>query len=609
MTAPLTKIERIPLDVLFGNPERTSPEVSPDGRRLAYLAPVDGVLNVWVGDIGGDTFAPMTNDTDRGVRQFTFAHDNEHLIYIQDQGGDENWRLYTVNLATGETVDRTPFDGVQARVVAASKRRPHELLVGLNVDNKQLHDVYHLDLRTGELTKQLENPGFLGWVVDYEMQVRGAIKPTGDGGREVLVRDTVEEEWRVVVTFDADDGELSGPVGFTRDGRSLRLRSAAGSNAARLVSIDLDTGAETEIVSDPQYDVLGVTVHPDSWDVQVVTFLKDRQEVVILDDSISEDYAIIDALEDGELSLAGRDHADTTWIISCNRDDGPARYYVYDRTTKQATFLFDSRSDMDGYELAKMEPVAFTARDGLEVHGYITFPVGVERSDLPCVLYVHGGPWSRDTWGFAAYPQWIANRGWVCLQVNYRGSIGYGKEFVNAGDREWAAKMHDDLLDGIDWAVSQGYIDADRVAIMGGSYGGYAALVGATFTPDVFRCAVDIVGPSNLITLIESFPAYWKPNIARWHRRVGNPETERDFLWARSPLSRVDDIQIPMLIGQGANDPRVTQIESEQIVDAMKAKGIDHEYLLFEDEGHGFAKPENRLRFMEAADAFLAKHL
>jgi dipeptidyl aminopeptidase/acylaminoacyl peptidase len=261
------------------------------------------------------------------------------------------------------------------------------------------------------------------------------------------------------------------------------------------------------------------------------------------------------------------------------------------------------------YELAKMEPIAFTARDGLEVHGYITFPVGVERSNLPCVLFVHGGPWSRDTWGFAAYPQWIANRGWVCLQVNYRGSIGYGKEFVNAGDREWAAKMHDDLLDGIDWAVSQGYVDVDRVAIMGGSYGGYAALVGATFTPDTFRCAVDIVGPSNLITLIESFPPYWKPNIARWHRRVGNPETERDFLWSRSPLSRADDIQIPMLIGQGANDPRVTQIESEQIVDAMKAKGIDHEYLLFDDEGHGFAKPENRLRFMEAADAFLAKHL
>jgi len=609
VTAPITAVERIPLDVLFGNPERTSPHVSPDGRRLAYLAPVDGVLNVWVGEVGSDAFAPVTADTDRGIRAFTFAHDNEHLIYIQDQGGDENWRLYTVNLATGDIVDRTPFDQVQARIVGSSKRRPNELLIGLNVDNKQLHDVYHLDLRTGALAKVVENPGFLGWVVDYDMQVRGAIRPTGDGGREVLVRDTVDDDWRIVVTFDAEDGEMSGPVAFTRDGRSLRLRSAAGSNAARLVSLELDTGAETEILSDPQYDVLGVTLHPDSWDIQVATFVKDRQEVVVLDDSIAEDYATISALEDGDVSLMGRDHSDTTWIVGFDRDEGPARYYVYDRTTKQATFLFDGRSDVNAYELAKMEPIAFTARDGLEVHGYITFPVGVERSNLPCVLFVHGGPWSRDTWGFAAYPQWIANRGWACLQVNYRGSIGYGKDFVNAGDREWAAKMHDDLLDGIDWAVSQGYIDVDRVAIMGGSYGGYAALVGATFTPDTFRCAVDIVGPSNLITLIESFPPYWMPNIARWHRRVGNPETERDFLWSRSPLSRVDDIQIPMLIGQGANDPRVTQIESEQIVDAMKAKGIDHEYLLFDDEGHGFAKPENRLRFMEAADAFLSKHL
>jgi dipeptidyl aminopeptidase/acylaminoacyl peptidase len=609
VTAPLTKVERIPLDVLFGNPERTSPAVSPDGRKLAYLAPVDGVLNVWVGDMGGDDFAPVTSDADRGIRQFAFAHDNEHLIYIQDQGGDENWRLYTVDLETREVVDRTPFDQVQARVVATSKRRPHELLLGLNVDNKQLHDVYHLDLRTGELAKVAENPGFLGWIVDYGFAVRGAIRPTGDGGREVLVRDTADDEWRTVVTFDADDGELSGPVGFTRDGGALLLRSAIGVNAARLVSLDLATGAEDEIIADANYDVAGVVRHGDTWDVQIVSFLKDRVDMVVIDEAIAADIAALRALEEGELSLIDRDHGDTTWIVGFGRDDGPTRYFAWNRTTKAATFLFEDRSDLGAYQLAKMEPITFAARDGLEIHGYITFPVGADRSNLPCVLMVHGGPWSRDMWGFQPYAQWMANRGWVCLQINYRGSIGYGKEFVNAGDREWAAKMHDDLLDGIDWAVSQGYIDADRVAIMGGSYGGYAALVGATFTPDVFRCAVDIVGPSNLITLIESFPAYWKPNIARWHRRVGNPETERDFLWARSPLSRVDDIQIPMLIGQGANDPRVTQIESEQIVDAMKAKGIDHEYLLFEDEGHGFAKPENRLRFMEAADAFLAKHL
>jgi dipeptidyl aminopeptidase/acylaminoacyl peptidase len=609
MSAPLTKVERIPLDVLFGNPERTSPQISPDGERLAYLAPVDGVLNVWLGTPGTDDFVPVTKDTDRGIRSYAFAHDNRHLLYIQDQGGDENWRLYTVDLETGDVVDRTPFDAVQARIVAMHKRRPHELLLGLNVDDKQLHGVYHLDLRTGGLEKVAENPGFLAWLVDYDFQLRGAYKPTGDGGRELLVRDTPSGEWRTVFTFDFEDGEMSGPIGFTRDGRSILIRSAAGANAARLVRLDLDTGAEEAIVGDPTYDVMGVFRDPDTWELQIVTFLKDRQEILVVDDALADEIAAIRAIEDGELSLPGRDDANAKWVVSFQHDDGPTRFHLWDRASKQATFLFADRSDLDRYQLAKMEPIWFAARDALEVHGYITFPVGAERSNLPCVLMVHGGPWSRDVWGFDPYAQWMANRGWVCLQINYRGSIGYGNDFVNAGDREWATKMHDDLLDGIDWAVEQGYIDRDRVAIMGGSYGGYAALVGATFTPDTFRCAVDIVGPSNLITLIESFPPYWKPNIARWHRRVGNPETDRDFLWSRSPLSRVDDIKVPMLIGQGANDPRVTQIESEQIVNAMKAKGIDHEYLLFADEGHGFAKPENRLRFMEAADAFLAKHL
>jgi dipeptidyl aminopeptidase/acylaminoacyl peptidase len=264
---------------------------------------------------------------------------------------------------------------------------------------------------------------------------------------------------------------------------------------------------------------------------------------------------------------------------------------------------------LGGYQLAKMETFEFTARDGLTVHGYATFPAGEEHSNLPTVLNVHGGPWARDTWGFNPEAQWLANRGYACVQVNYRGSTGYGKEFVNAGNREWGAKMHDDLIDAVEFIVKQGWADRDRIAIYGGSYGGYAALVGATFTPDVFCCAVDIVGPSNIKTLIESVPPYWAPLIVQFHTRVGNPETEEEFLWSRSPLSKVDQIKIPILIAQGANDPRVKQAESEQIVAAMTEKGIDHEYMLFPDEGHGFAKPENRMKFYGAADRFLAKHL
>jgi dipeptidyl aminopeptidase/acylaminoacyl peptidase len=303
------------------------------------------------------------------------------------------------------------------------------------------------------------------------------------------------------------------------------------------------------------------------------------------------------------------DHADRTWIVAFTTDDGPVRYWSWDRDAREGTFLFEHRPDLSRYRLAKVEPFTFTSRDGLEIHGYLSFPLGEERRNLPTVLNVHGGPWARDGWGYDPEAQWLANRGYLAVSVNFRGSTGYGKSFLNAGDKEWGAKMHDDLLDALDWCIAQGYTDANRVGIYGGSYGGYAALVGATFTPERFTCAVDVVGPSNLKTLIESVPPYWAPLIAQFHTRVGNPETEEEFLWSRSPLSRVDDISIPLLIAQGANDPRVKQAESEQIVAAMKERGIPHEYLLYEDEGHGFVKPENRLDFYARAERFLAEHL
>jgi dipeptidyl aminopeptidase/acylaminoacyl peptidase len=296
-------------------------------------------------------------------------------------------------------------------------------------------------------------------------------------------------------------------------------------------------------------------------------------------------------------------------VVSFAVDDGPSRTYVFDRDDKSATFLFADRPELSNYRLAPMEPFSFEARDGLRIHGYLSFPPGVERQALPTVLNVHGGPWARDVWGFNPEAQWLANRGYLCVQVNFRGSTGYGKAFTNAGDREWGAKMHDDLIDAVDWVIGRGFSDRDRVAIYGGSYGGYAALVGVAFTPNVFCCAVDIVGPSNLKTLIESVPPYWIPILEQFRRRVGDPETEEQFLWSRSPLSRVDDIRVPVLIAQGANDPRVKQAESEQIVAALEKKGVDHTYMLFPDEGHGFAKPENRLKFYAAAEAFLAQHL
>lgn len=611
-----TAIPLIPREVLFGNPEMTSPRISPDGSLLAYIAPVEGVLNVWVGPVGspagGNDFKPVTDDRNRGIRAYFWAEDGEHLVYLQDEGGDENWRLYAVKPASGTLDARnlTPFENVQARPLEKNRRFPGQILIELNRRTPELHDVYRLDLPTGELELVAENPGNVaGWVSDLDMAVRGAVTAYPDGGFGLLFREDAGSEWREIVTWGPEDGLSSGPVGFSGDGKRMFLRDSRGANAARLVELDLSTNVSRVLAGDPQYDVSDVLIHPDTREVQAVAIERARTEWTVLDENIREDFEAITQIHPGEPSIISRDCADKIWLVAFTADDGPTSYYSYHRSGREGELLFYDRPKLANYTLAKMEPVSFTSRDGLEIHGYLTLPPGASRENLPMVLNVHGGPWARDAWGYNPEAQWFANREYACLQVNYRGSTGYGKEFLNAGNKEWGGRMHDDLVDAVEWAVKEGVADPERVAIFGGSYGGYAALVGATFTPDLFKCAVDIVGPSNLVTLIRNIPPYWKPLVAIFNERVGNPETEEEFLKSRSPLFKAERIKIPMLIAQGANDPRVKKAESEQIVAAMKERGIDYEYMLFEDEGHGFAKPENRLKFYAAAERFLAKYL
>src|ERR1700728_3964142 len=614
-------VDLIPRSVLFGNPERTSPEISPDGGSLAWIAPRDGVLNLWVAPAGGKggegglsgvdwaAARPVTEDTDRGIRAFAWARDGQHVLYVQDVGGDENWRLYDVDPRTLERRDLTPFEGIHATIIGTSKRRPDEVLVGINADNPQLHDVYRLHLASGELVKEIENPGYAGWLADEDLQVRCAIAPLPDGSFNVLVRDSAKDEFRQLLTIPAEDATSTDVVSFSGDGQSLLMISAAGSDTGRLIRVDPATGDSVVLAEDPEADVSGALLDPDTRDPQIVMILKDRMTYIVLDPSVEEDLKAVRALHAGDPSISGRDEADTTWLVAFNVDAGSVTYFTYDRAAKTGRLLFSARPALASYELAPMEPFSFRARDGLLIHGYLTFPPGLGRSGLSAVVDVDGGPQVRDTWGYNPEAQWLANRGYLCIQVNYRGSTGYGKAFVAAGDREWGGQMHDHLLDAVDYVVQQGWADKDRIAIYGGSYGGYAALVGAAFTPDVFRCAVDIVGPSNLQTLLETVPPYWQPMIAPLYKRVGNPETDKEFLWSRSPLSRARDIRIPLLIAQGANDPRVKQAESEQIVAALKDAGIDYEYMLFPDEGHGFAKPENRIKFYAAAERFLARYL
>ena len=600
----------IPRDVLFGNPERVSPALSPDGRRLGFIAPVDGVLNVWVGpaDAPGEA-RPVTDDRGRGIRLFAFCHDDRTLLYLQDTDGDEDWRLYALDLETGGDARLvTPGEGVHAVLLGHNRWNPTTVLVGLNADNPQLHDVYRLDLGSGSLDKVESNPGFAGWIVDSDLQIRGGVAMTEDGGAVVQLRqaDGTYSPWLMVAPEDVATTDV---LGYTRDGSALLMLSSVDANTARLVRLDLASGAESVLAEDPVYDVSGVVLHPETLEPQSVVFAKERDEWWHLDQDLGREVDALRARLRGDVGISRSVRDDRRWLVTDMPSDGAVHYHVLDRDTGELTFLFAHKPALDGYDLAPMEPFSYTARDGLQIHGYVTFPPGVERRDVPALLDVHGGPWARDDWGYDPEAQWMANRGYVCIQVNFRGSTGYGKAFGNAGDKQWGRAMHTDLLDAVDHVVARGWVDRSRVAIYGGSYGGYAALAAAAFSPDVFRCAVDIVGPSNLLTLLASVPEYWKPQIAFMHTKVGDPETERDMLWERSPLSRVDDIRIPVLVAQGRNDPRVKVAEAEQIVGALREKGIDHEYLLFEDEGHGLARPENRERFYAAAERFLATHL
>ncbi|MEO7020748.1 MAG: prolyl oligopeptidase family serine peptidase, partial [Ktedonobacteraceae bacterium] len=517
MTAtPVTKL--IPREILFGNPVKTSPQVSPDGKNMAYLAPVNGVLNVWVGAVGGTHYQPVTQDIDRGVRMYFWAADNTHILYVQDNGGNENWRLYATNLATKQTRDLTPFENVQVQIVARDKHFPGELLIGMNKENPKVHDVYHLDLKSGELSRIAQNPGDIArWIVDAQFKIRGAAITTPDGGSGLRVRADEQSEWQSIVTWSPDDTLSSGALSFTLDGQSIYMDDSRNVNAARLVKLNIASGKLSVLAEDAHYDVGEVVIHPDTHEVQAVAFNKDRVTWTVLDESIKGDFERIRQTHRGDFSILNRDDADQTWTIAFTVDNGPVAFYAYDRTSKKASFLFDNQPDLNSYTLALREPVSFTARDGLTVHGYLTLPTDKPHTNLPMVLYVHGGPWGRDAWGYEPTAQWFANRGYACLQVNFRGSTGYGKEFLNAGDREWGRNMHYDLVDGVNWAVERGIANPKKVAIYGGSYGGYAALVGATFTPDLFCCSIDLVGPSNLVSLIKTIPPYWSTIAATFH--------------------------------------------------------------------------------------------
>ncbi|WP_425397811.1 prolyl oligopeptidase family serine peptidase [Aeoliella sp.] len=631
----LADVPLIPRDVLFGNPERAQARLSPDGKWLSFLAPVkqegdpngEGVMNVWVAPVDDLASAePVTDDTFRGIRSHNWAYNSEQILYSQDKGGDEDFHVYATNVKDKTTIDLTPIEKVHARLAGVSEMFPDEVLVALNDRIPQLHDLYRVNLKTGERELLQENPGLAAIIPDDNYKVRMAFNYTPDGGAAWLVPkgepgEKGYEEFEVAETFGPEDAMTSSPVGFNKKGDVLYYEDSRDRNTAALFARNLAEGDSKLLAENDKADVGGILVHPTDHTIQAVSFTFARREWDVLDEAIQGDVDFLTDFADGEFEVTGRTLDDRYWTVAYILDDGPVKYYIYDRQAEgdgRMRYLFSNRDDLDDYPLVKMHAPVIKSRDGLDLVSYLTLPPGsdpdgdgVPNQPVPMILDVHGGPWARDDWGYNPYHQWLANRGYAVLNVNYRGSTGFGKDFINAANAQWSRKMHDDLLDAVKWAVDNKIAIEDKICIMGGSYGGYATLVGLTYTPDTFACGVDIVGPSSLVTLLENVPDYWIPFMPVMKIRVGDVSTEegRADLLAMSPLTHVDRIERPLLIGQGANDPRVTQLEADQIVEAMTEKNIPVTYVLYPDEGHGFARPQNRTSFNAVTEAFLAKQL
>ncbi len=616
----------IPVEDFFAPPVRAGATISPDGTRIAYLAPWKNRLNVWVQPLDSDEQVRcVTADETRTVLNYEWTDNPRWLLYLQDNGGDENWHIYRVDLDDPDTpaVDLTPFPGAKA-YMELPDGLPGKAIVYLNKINVERMDVYQLDITTGELTLLAENPGNVaGWLSSRNGDLF-AMALTSDGDVELLRWEAATHELRSIATYDGADYTLGiFPMVVTPDGTGIWVGSNEGTDRTRLVRLDVATGKQTAVHSHPTFDldprgqIWPIIPQPlilsrRTGELLGVRYLGERQEISAVDPDFADVLANLEKLSDGEVGALSSDESGQKWIVSYSHDREPGHTYYYDHATGDSRLLFRPIPHLDPEMLAPMTPVTISSRDGLDLHSYLTLPLGVEPAGLPMVLLVHGGPWARDWWRFDPEAQLFANRGYAVLQVNFRGSMGYGKAFRKAAVGEFAGKMHDDLIDAVNWAVAQGYADADRVAISGGSYGGYAALVGVTFTPGVFAAAIDYVGISSLVNFMRTLPATARRHLANnWHLFVGNPddpEQEADML-ARSPITRVDQIRTPLMVIQGANDSRVVKAESDNLVEALRARGVEVEYMVKDDEGHGFLNPENQIDMYQAVERFLAEHL
>lgn len=617
-TLPVSS-ELIPIDVLMGYSEYTPPQISADGTKILYRHMTESLDSVMVQDwqTGEETMVPWPDVA--GNPGFTWAPDGETVLFFVDDMGDENNGLYTANLTTGET--KTILEGGVNDCYYVSDNPANNKEIYLAVFNfgTSLYDLYLYNYETGDHSLVLENPGDLtGYVFDHSGALRMVTRIDADAGSHTWLKGAGatgtqfnETDWQEIAAlgWDYEDVDTSGVSGFMQDDNRVLFIDSSQSDTSTLSTYDLTTGAVITIFNDPDYDLNGTWTDLKLDEVTAVNVYAQKIEWHVLDESFQPDYDALSAIDEGVFDIFGSSDEDAYWLVAYMSDTSEMDYYVYDMATKQAKFLYNARPELDDLDLAPVEPFAYTSGDGLNIEGYATFPLGAEKKDLPTVVLVHGGPWVRDTWEYNAEVQFLANRGYLVLQVNYRGSSGYGKQFLLAGDKEWGGKMHQDILDAVDYAVDQGWTDPECVGIYGSSYGGYEALVAAAFSSDVFQCAVDAFGPSSLLTFIKSIPPQWSVEYQDLVRSVGDPDTEAEAMKARSPLYFADDIKIPLLIAQGENDVRVPQSESDQMVEALKKANVPVTYMLFPGTGHGFNSLQARVEFYTEMENFFADNL
>jgi dipeptidyl aminopeptidase/acylaminoacyl peptidase len=600
--------KKIPLKDFFKNPKKSGYQISPDGKYISYLGPYKSRMNIFVQPIDGKKAIRITSVTDRDLGGY-FWKSGSRIVFLKDNAGDENFHLYAVNADGSNLRDLTPFDGVKSDIVDDLEENDNEMLIQLNKENKEVFDVYRLNINTGELNKIAQNPGNItGWVTDHNGKLRIAVTTDGTNS-SLLYRNTEQEQFKVILTTDFK--ESLSPLFFDFDNKNLFVTSNIGRDKAAIVKINPETGKELDnIFEHPEVDAGGLFYSKKRKVLTAVSFTTWKKYRKFLDGQTEQLFKNLEAKLPGyEISLSSSTKDENTFIVRTYSDRSLGAYYIYTFSTNTLTPIGEVGPWLKESKLSEMKAISFRSRDGFLIHGYLTLPKGKDPKNLPVVVNPHGGPWARDNWGFNPEVQFLANRGYAVLQLNFRGSTGYGRQFMEASFKQWGQNMQNDITDGVNWLIKEGVADSKRVAIYGASYGGYATLAGITFTPDLYNCAIDYVGVSNLLSFMQTIPPYWKPYLEMMYEMVGNPETELEMLKAASPVFHVDKIKTPLFVAQGAKDPRVNINESNQIVEALKKRGVEVEYMVKENEGHGFNNEENQFEFYKAMEKFLKKHM